>query len=101
MSIINGIFKGIWGGFKSLNDMLRSGDPIYVIVALCIYLTFFLGAFGIYSFSTSGSSYECIEYRDDGLRSYYDSTTKTTHTRRQRTCMVMVHKDFTGSVEVR
>jgi hypothetical protein len=101
MSIINGIFKGIWGGFKSLNDMLRSGDSDEVIVALGVYLILFVGAFVIYYFATSGSNYTCVEWRDDGIRSYYYNTTKTTQTRHERTCMVMVHKEFTGSVEVR
>lgn len=101
MSIINGIFKGIWGGFSGMNNMLRSGDPVSVVVALIGYLVIFIILAAVYYFATSGSSYECIEYRDDGVRSYYDNTTKTTQVRHERTCMVMVHKDFTGSVEVR
>ena len=101
MSIINGIFKGVWGGFSSLNNMLRSGDPLNVVSALVVYFVIILVVFAIVSFFTGGSSYKCAEWRDDGLVSYYDSTTKTTRVRQERTCMVKVHKDFTGSVEIR
>ena len=101
MSIVNGIFKGVWGGLSTLNGMLRSGDPINVVAALLIYFLIILGVWAFVGVLTGGSSYKCAEWRDDGLVSYYDSTTKTTHVRQERTCMVKVHKDFTGSVEVR
>ena len=101
MSILNGIFKGVWGGFSSLNNMLRSGEPLNVVSALVVYFVMILGVFATVSFFTGGSSYKCVEWRDDGLVSYYDSTTKTTRVRQERTCMVKVHKDFTGSVEIR
>jgi hypothetical protein len=101
MSIVNGIFKGVWGGFSSLNYMLRSGQPTNVVSALLIYFVIILGVFGVIGFLFGGSSYKCVEWRDDGLVSFYDSTTKTTRVRQERTCMVKVHKEFTGSVEVR
>lgn len=101
MSIVNGIFKGIWSLFSTLNGMLRSGSGPEVIMALGVYFLLASFVLSVYVLATSGSSYNCAEWRDDGLVSYYDSTTKTTHVRQERTCMVKVHKDFTGSVEIR
>lgn len=101
MSIVNGIFKGVWSAFSALNGMLRSGRGPEVIMALGVYFILVSFVLSIYVLVTSGSSYKCAEWRDDGLVSYYDSTTKTTRVRQERTCMVKVHKDFTGSVEVR
>lgn len=108
MSILNGIFKGLWKTFSDLNDDLRSGVKWRVQDALVSYFFMFMGlfifagiSFGIYLAVTQGSPYKCVEYRDDGLRTVYNSTTKTSTLKREKTCMVMIHKEFTGSVEVK
>lgn len=108
-SILNGIFKGVWETFSDLNDDLRSGTQYRVQGALFSYfigtVTFIIFAalvVAIVAFIvTGGSSYKCLEYRDDGLRTYYNTTTKTTTVTREKTCMVQVHKEFTGSVEIK
>jgi len=101
MSIVNGIFKGVWGVFSALNGMLRSGQPFDVVSALVVYSLMILVVSAFVGLLFGGSSYKCAEWRDDDIVSYYDSTTKTTRVRQERTCMVKVHKDFTGSVEIR
>jgi hypothetical protein len=104
-SVLNGIFKGVWESFGDLNDDLRSGVPDRVIFGLmCYSVVFFVSVILIAIIGavlSGGSSYRCLEYRDDGIRVEYNAATKTTMTRRDKTCMVSVHKDFDGTVEIR